>query len=138
MNFSLIQVSKAKNTDTVFAPTVSVSSADLWQTCDLRSRKHGNLQTPGQSQQQNPVNQVNLNKLFLCSSTPPPEAVRSPPAQASIPALPSSFSPSLLHSLLLFFLPRVQRTFVSPSAAETCPSKKRAVDGNSRCLMRLP
>lgn len=45
----------------LFAPTVSVSSTDLWRTCGLCSRKHGNLQTPGQGQQQNPLNQVNLN-----------------------------------------------------------------------------
>lgn len=145
----------------MFASTVSVSSTDSLQTCGQRSRKHGDLQTPGQGQQQNPVNQVNLN-TNSCSALPQhgqqkqsADFHRRPRGKLFLhpcltfffPSLPPSFSPILpsfslfstpRHSFLLFFLPRAQRAVVSPPAAETCPSKKRAVDSGGRCLMRLP
>lgn len=141
----------------LFAPTVSVSSTDLWRTCGLRSRKHGNLQTPGQGQQQNPLNQVNLNTnspsvlpqhgqqkqsaAFHCRLRTL-HFLHLPLFFPSVPlSLLLSFIPPLSStppSFLLFFLPRVQWAVVPPPAAATCPSKKRAVDSNGRCLMRLP
>lgn len=111
----------------LFAPTVSVSSTDLWQTSGLRSRKHGNLQTPGQGQQQNRVNQVNLN------TRRPTEAVCS---FSILPFLPS-FALSSTLSFFTYFFPEFSERWCPPAAAETCPLKKRAVDSGGRCLMCL-
>lgn len=93
-----------------FAPTVTVSSTDLWQTCGLRSRKHSNLQTPGQSQQQNPVNQVNLNTNS--SSAPPRHGQQK--QSAAFHRRPRR--PPFLHPCFTFFFPPLPSfSFILPS-----------------------
>lgn len=93
-----------------------MSSTDLWLTCGPRSRKHSNLQTPGEGQQQSPVNQVNLNTNS--SSALPQHGQQKQSAaggRGDHPPSLLSFLPSLprIHpSLISFFLPFLLHSFL--------------------------
>lgn len=90
-----------------------VSSTDLWLTCGPRSRKHSNLQTPGEGQQQSPVNQVNLNTNSSSALPQHGQQKQSaaggrgdhpPSVPPFFPSLPALY-PSFLNSFLLPLLP---------------------------------
>lgn len=105
-----------------------MSSTDLWLTCGPRSRKHSNLQTPGEGQQQSPVNQVNLNTNSSSALPQHGQQKQSaaggrgdhpPSVPPFFPSLPASY-PSFLNSFLLpsyhsYFLSFPTPSFAPPS-----------------------